>query len=127
VRPHARSLLNTSSQILSDECCYWRAPTNRSHANNRGVRGSKLFENIVFAQIRDAYQEQIEAHAQSRDQEFDDSDDGPLNWLGPGLGVNGFNAYRVGEPYNTPLQFAYKAADCRIWYTPEMIEDDGVL
>jgi hypothetical protein len=81
----------------------------------------------LFAQIRDAYQEQIEAHAQSRDQEFDDSDDGPLNWLGPGLGVNGFNAYRVGEPYNTPLQFAYKAADCRIWYTPEMIEDDGVL
>lgn len=38
-----------------------------------------------------------------------------------GGGVNGRNAFRIGDTSNTPLQYVYEAADCRLWYTPEML------
>ncbi|EXJ74024.1 uncharacterized protein A1O5_02318 [Cladophialophora psammophila CBS 110553] len=42
---------------------------------------------------------------------------------GAGGGVNGRNHFRIGDQTNTPLQFVYEAADCRIWYTREMAYD----
>ncbi|KIX98902.1 uncharacterized protein Z520_05363 [Fonsecaea multimorphosa CBS 102226] len=40
-----------------------------------------------------------------------------------GGGVNGRNHFRIGDQTDTPLQFVYEAADCRIWYTREMQYD----
>lgn len=42
-------------------------------------------------------------------------------------GVNGRNAFRIGDESNTPLQFVYEAADCRIWFTREMLYDPVFL
>ena len=44
-----------------------------------------------------------------------------------GGGVNGRNHFRIGDDTNTPLQFAYEAADCRIWWTREMLYDPTFL
>ena len=41
--------------------------------------------------------------------------------------VNFRNNIRIGDESRTPLQFVYEAADCRIWYTPEMIYDPTFL
>ncbi|OAL21631.1 hypothetical protein AYO20_11349 [Fonsecaea nubica] len=38
-------------------------------------------------------------------------------------GVNGCNHFRYGEQTATPLQFVYEAADCRLWWTREMMYD----
>lgn len=38
--------------------------------------------------------------------------------------VNARNGYRQGDTTNTPLQFVYEPADCRILYTPAMIVDE---
>ncbi|OQU97494.1 hypothetical protein CLAIMM_03419 [Cladophialophora immunda] len=92
-----------------------------------GVRGSRLFPYDHLANLSIAYADQTTAYPEFADPEFEDWDYGPAVRFGEGLSVNGFNAYRIGEPHNIPLHFAYEAADCRIWYTPEMIEDDRVL
>ncbi|OAP62782.1 hypothetical protein AYL99_02009 [Fonsecaea erecta] len=92
-----------------------------------GVRGSRLFEYPHLVNMLIAYQNQTTANPDSADPTFDNWDYGPASRFGTYLRVNGFNAYRLGEPHNIPLHFAYEAADCRIWYTPEMIEDDKVL
>lgn len=39
------------------------------------------------------------------------------------VGVNGRNHFRIGDESQTPLQFAYEAADCRMWWTHEMLHD----
>lgn len=39
------------------------------------------------------------------------------------FGVNGRNHFRIGDTTNTPLQYVYEAADCRIWYTPQILYD----
>jgi hypothetical protein len=44
-----------------------------------------------------------------------------------GGGVNGRNHLRYGDDSNTPLQFVYEAADCRIWWTREMLYDPTFL
>ena len=41
--------------------------------------------------------------------------------LSANTGVNARNNYRQGDTTQTPLQFVYEAADCRLWYTPAMI------
>lgn len=41
--------------------------------------------------------------------------------------VNYKNNIRIRDESFTPLQFVYEAADCRIWYTPEMIYDPTFL
>jgi hypothetical protein len=41
--------------------------------------------------------------------------------------VNFRNNIRIGDKSVTPLQFVYEAADCRIWYTPEMLYDPTFL
>jgi hypothetical protein len=41
--------------------------------------------------------------------------------------VNFRNNIRIGDTSVTPLQFVYEAADCRIWYTPEMLYDPTFL
>lgn len=41
--------------------------------------------------------------------------------------VNIINNIRVGDNSITPLQFVYEAADCRIWYTKEMLSDPNFL
>lgn len=41
--------------------------------------------------------------------------------------VNSRNAYRQGDTSNTPLQFVYEPADCRILYTPAMIVDETAV
>ncbi|MCJ1432440.1 hypothetical protein MMC27_001796 [Xylographa pallens] len=38
-------------------------------------------------------------------------------------GVNLKSNIRAGDTSLTPLQFVYEAADCRLWYTPAMIND----
>lgn len=43
------------------------------------------------------------------------------------IGVNGRNSFRIGDTTNTPLQYVYDAADCRIWYTPEMLYNPSAL
>ncbi|KAF2458618.1 hypothetical protein BDY21DRAFT_301633 [Lineolata rhizophorae] len=37
--------------------------------------------------------------------------------------INFRNALRQGDESGTPTHFIYDAADCRFWYTPEMIQD----
>lgn len=37
--------------------------------------------------------------------------------------VNSRDGFRENDPSNVPLQFQYEAADCRIYYTPEMAVD----
>ncbi|KIV85917.1 hypothetical protein PV11_01568 [Exophiala sideris] len=42
-------------------------------------------------------------------------------------GVNGRNHFRFGDETNTPLQYVYEAADCRLWWTHEMLYDPTFL
>lgn len=42
-------------------------------------------------------------------------------------GVNGRNGFRIGDDSNTPLQYVYEAADCRLYFTPEMLYDPVFL
>ncbi|KAI1618223.1 hypothetical protein EDD36DRAFT_25269 [Exophiala viscosa] len=42
-------------------------------------------------------------------------------------GVNGRNHFRLGDETNTPLQYVYEAADCRLWWTHEMLYDPTFL
>jgi len=42
-------------------------------------------------------------------------------------GVNGRNHFRIGDETNTPLQYVYEAADCRLWWTHEMLYDPTFL
>ncbi|GAB7344689.1 hypothetical protein MBLNU457_3168t1 [Dothideomycetes sp. NU457] len=42
---------------------------------------------------------------------------------GQNAAVNGLNNYRMSDPTQTPLQFVYEAADCRLFYTPAMIQN----
>ncbi len=44
-----------------------------------------------------------------------------------GGGVNGRNHFRMDDETNTPLQFVYEAADCRMWWTREMLYDPVFL
>lgn len=44
-----------------------------------------------------------------------------------GGGVNGRNHFRFGDVTATPLQFVYEAADCRMWWTAEMLHDPTFL
>jgi len=37
--------------------------------------------------------------------------------------VNAKNNYRIGDDSNTPLQMVYGAADCKMWYTFDMLVD----
>ncbi len=46
---------------------------------------------------------------------------------GEGGRVNLINNIRVGDSSITPLHFVYEAADCRIWYTKEMLSDPNFL
>lgn len=41
--------------------------------------------------------------------------------------LNVRNGYRQGDTSNTPLQFVYEPADCRILYTPAMIVDETAV
>ncbi|EXJ78245.1 hypothetical protein A1O3_09406 [Capronia epimyces CBS 606.96] len=43
------------------------------------------------------------------------------------VGVNGRNNFRIGDKTQTPLQFTYEAADCRLWWTREMLYDGAFL
>jgi hypothetical protein len=42
-------------------------------------------------------------------------------------GINFRNNIRIGDLSATPLQFVYEAADCRLWYTKEMLSDPTFL
>ncbi|KAH9811694.1 Peptidase family S41 [Teratosphaeria destructans] len=41
--------------------------------------------------------------------------------------VNARDGIRHGDPSQTPLQFVYEPADCRIYYTPEMAVDQSAV
>ncbi|KAF2158162.1 hypothetical protein K461DRAFT_290408 [Myriangium duriaei CBS 260.36] len=41
--------------------------------------------------------------------------------------VNARDGFRQGDTSNTPLQFVYEPADCRILYTPEMVIDQSAV
>ena len=41
--------------------------------------------------------------------------------------VNARDGYREGDETNTPLQFVYEPADCRIYYTPAMAVDQTAM
>lgn len=41
--------------------------------------------------------------------------------------INARNGYRQGDTTQTPLQFVYEPADCRILYTPDMIVDETAV
>ena len=41
--------------------------------------------------------------------------------------VNARDGYRRGDETNTPLQFVYEPADCRIYYTPAMAVDQTAM
>lgn len=41
--------------------------------------------------------------------------------------VNARDGIRQGDLTETPLQFRYEAADCRIFYTPEMVIDETAV
>jgi hypothetical protein len=45
----------------------------------------------------------------------------------PGYTVNAKDGIRQGDEMQTPLQFIYQAADCRIWHTAEMTVDVTAL
>ena len=41
--------------------------------------------------------------------------------------VNSRDGLREGDVAQTPLQFVYEAADCRIFYTPDMVIDETAV
>jgi len=41
--------------------------------------------------------------------------------------VNARDGIRKGDAGQTPLQFVYQPADCRIYYTPEMVIDETAV
>lgn len=43
------------------------------------------------------------------------------------ISVNGLNHFRIGDTTETPLQFVYEAADCRLLWTREMLTDPVFL
>lgn len=52
----------------------------------------------------------------------------PIDRAGGASGSSNMrNHLRIGDSSMTPLQFVYEAADCRIWYTAEMLSDPNPL
>ena len=70
----------------------------------------------------------IIAHYQTPDQ-YNDTALGAYSnlpfYLGINYVVNARDGIREGDTSETPLQFVYEAADCRIYYTPEMAVDQS--
>lgn len=68
-------------------------------------------------------------HYQTPDQ-YNDTALGAYNnlpfYLGVNYVVNARDGIREGDESQTPLQFVYEPADCRIYYTPEMAVDQSV-
>lgn len=90
-----------------------------------GVKGSRSFPARFVSRLPDVYHSEMAKDKSLADPIFD-------SWTSAAtdrfqLGVNGMNAYRIGDKTETPLHFVYEASDCRIWYTPEMIEKPVVL
>lgn len=90
-----------------------------------GVKGSRVYDASFLSSWPDTYHAEVAMDESIADPIFD-------SWTGAatnrfGFSVNGMNAYRIGDETETPIHFVYEAADCRIWYTPEMIESPAVL
>ena len=101
-----------------------------------GVKGSQVFDFNAFTTMLGIYYNATEAQlAAVNNTIWDDFDILPLARtaaaaaaLDPsagvvGGGVNGRNAFRLGDTTNTPLYYVYEAADCRLWWTPELAID----
>ncbi|KAK5052723.1 hypothetical protein LTR84_002589 [Exophiala bonariae] len=91
-----------------------------------GVKGSRLFPAAFFDEVTPLYNNMVQEDESLADPIFD-------SWTTlasrrfKDLRVNGMNAFRIGDPTNTPIHFIYEASDCRIWWTPEMLVDQTVL
>ena len=79
--------------------------------------GSKIFETSLtaFASHDAKY------YAQTALGEYNDL---PL-YRGTNYVINARDGIRQGDDSETPLQFVYEPADCRIYYTPEMAVDQS--
>lgn len=106
-----------------------------------GIKGSQIFDFSVIDQMYQLWENATEEARDSASSEWDyfneyamvrtsvavqagDPSAGASSAAG---GVNGRNAFRIGDTSNTPSQYVYDASDCRIWYTPEMMYDPTFL
>jgi len=90
-----------------------------------GVKGSQIFDLGVFETWLSFWESQDAILDQITGTIWENFTDDPILRLQSGgtLGVNGRNHFRVGDQTETPLQYVYEAADCRIWWTHEMMYD----
>lgn len=90
-----------------------------------GVKGSRLFDHNFLRDWPTTY-----ASEASKDKSIADPILDSWTTVGTqrfGIYVNGMNAYRMGDETETPLHFLYEASDCRMWWTPEMFQDQTAL
>lgn len=90
-----------------------------------GVKGSRLFNGDFMKSWPETYSFEAAKDKSLVDPIFDSWSPAAAQRFQ--ISVNGMNAYRFGDETDTPLHFIYEASDCRIWFTPEMIEDWTVL
>ncbi|KAK8248198.1 peptidase S41 family protein-like protein [Phyllosticta capitalensis] len=91
-----------------------------------GVKGTNNFywQDIKYW-AREAYELANHEEQVKWNQSFEDNYRSyvPMNRAAQSPGVNVRDGIRQGDETNTPLQFVYEEADCRIFYTAEMTLD----
>jgi hypothetical protein len=90
-----------------------------------GVKGSRVFSGNFMSTWPEMYRLEAAKDESLADPIFDSWSTVAVQRFD--VSVNGMNAYRIGDETDTPIHFVYEASDCRIWFTPEMIEDQTVL
>jgi hypothetical protein len=105
----------------------------------QGVAGSKGAQVLSFLQVQD---EAVKAYnyLSNYQETLNDTEIGKLVFanrplLRSAYGAEGDAASRVnlrdnirkGDDTNTPLEFVYEAADCKLFYTADMIQDPRVV
>ncbi|KAL9109688.1 MAG: hypothetical protein Q9227_005726 [Pyrenula ochraceoflavens] len=102
-----------------------------------GVKGAQVFDFTLINQfVQNVFDQELTPASPADLARFNATDLGTVNALGnyltlrtadpntPGFAsVNLKNSLGDEDPNMTPLQFVYEAADCRVWWTMEMLFD----
>jgi hypothetical protein len=92
-----------------------------------GAKGAQVFDETMLADWIDLFQSpQNTLRDQANGTIWENFTDNAIS-RAKAVGVNGRNHFRMGDESETPLQFVYEAADCRIWWTCEMLYDVSFL
>jgi hypothetical protein len=87
-----------------------------------GVKGANVYSWVnIYGLVNASYTLETPAQqAQWAGTELAQYSSLPLSRALPSYGINVRDGIRAGDETQTPLQFIYQAADCRIWYTAQM-------